>query len=175
MLLFSDASAEGWAAHLKELLTSGVWHQDDKHLHINILELKAAFLALQEFWDRVMGHSVVLMNDNTMIVAYVNKQGGSSIPPAPPVDDAGAQVGLAHSVELSARYIPGKRNVMADKLSLQNQVIGTEWPLHSEVTERLFDLWGRPVIDLFATQHNRKLQVFCSVMPDPWATAEDAF
>ena len=49
MLLFSDASTVGWGAHLEELLISGVWNEDDKHLHINVLELKAAFLALQEF------------------------------------------------------------------------------------------------------------------------------
>ena len=80
----------------------------------------------------------------------------------------------AHSIELSARYIPGKRNVVADTLSRRDQVIGTEWSLHQDVAERLFDLWGRPVVDLFATRHNRKLQVFFSAVPDPWAAAEDA-
>lgn len=49
ILLFSDASHEGWGAHLEDLLTAEVWDHQDKQLHINILELKAAFLAIQEF------------------------------------------------------------------------------------------------------------------------------
>lgn len=72
---------------------------------------------------------------------------------------------LAHSLELSARYIPGSWDVVADKLSHQNQVLGTEWSLHLGIAERLFKLWGAPSIDLFATWHNRKLPVYCSVVP----------
>lgn len=34
--------------------------------YINLLELKAAFLALQEFRERVTRHSIVLMLDNTL-------------------------------------------------------------------------------------------------------------
>lgn len=63
---------------------------------------------------------------------------------------------------------------MADKLSGWDQVLGTEWSLHVEVVERLFHLWGRPTVDLFATRYNRKLYVFCSVILDPWAVAEHA-
>lgn len=74
-LLFSDALAKGWVAHLEDLLILGEWSQLDKQLHINVLELKAAFLVLQEFQERVMGHSVVLMTDNTTVVVYVNKRG----------------------------------------------------------------------------------------------------
>lgn len=65
ILLFSDVSNKGWDAHLEDLLTSGVWDQPDKQLHISVLELKAAFLALQ---DQVTEHSV-LVTDNTMVVA----------------------------------------------------------------------------------------------------------
>lgn len=54
-----------------------------------------------------------------------------------------------NSVELMARYIPGKRNVVADKLSRQGQVLGMEWSLHQDIADRLFHLWGRPVLDLF--------------------------
>lgn len=36
--------------------------------------MKAAFLARQEFQERVSGHSVVLLSDNVTVVAYVNKR-----------------------------------------------------------------------------------------------------
>ena len=41
--------------------------------------------------------------------------------------------------------------------------------------EKLFRLWGSPIIDLFATRLNRKLPVYCSPVPDPMAALEDAF
>lgn len=66
---------EGWEAHIEDLLTSGFWSLKEKHLHINVTELKAAFLALQELQDQVAGHSVVVMSDNTMVAAYINKWG----------------------------------------------------------------------------------------------------
>ncbi|XP_064107960.1 uncharacterized protein LOC135216517 [Macrobrachium nipponense] len=174
MLLFSDASNEGWGAHLKKLLVSGVWDRHNEHFHINFLEIKAAYLALQEFQTQERGHSVVLMSDNTMVVAYVNKQGGLMSLSLHQLTVQVHEWAEADSMKLSARYIPGKKNVVADKLSCQNQVIGTKWSLHPDVVKRLFDLWGHPVVDLFATQHNRKLPVFFVVL-DPWAAAEDAF
>ena len=39
--LFTDASNEGWGAHLDQSSTKGLWSDRDKRLHINILELKA--------------------------------------------------------------------------------------------------------------------------------------
>lgn len=76
MLLLSDASNKGWGTYLEALLALGVWDQNNKRLHISILELKANFLALEEFQDRVMGHSLVLMSNSNTAVAYINKEGG---------------------------------------------------------------------------------------------------
>ena len=44
--LFTDASNEGWGAHLDQNSTKGLWSDWEKRLHINVLELKAVFLAL---------------------------------------------------------------------------------------------------------------------------------
>ena len=48
--LFTDASNEGWGSHL-ELVSIRVCGHTGKRLHINILELKAVFLALERFKD----------------------------------------------------------------------------------------------------------------------------
>ena len=48
-LIFTDASNAGWGAHLDHESTRGVWSHAEKHLHINLLEMKAVFLALQFF------------------------------------------------------------------------------------------------------------------------------
>ena len=47
--IFTDASKEGWGAHLNELTARGTWSPPESSLHINHLELKALFLALNEF------------------------------------------------------------------------------------------------------------------------------
>ena len=44
--LFTDASNEGWGAHLEQTSTKGLWSDKEKRLHINVLELKAVSLAL---------------------------------------------------------------------------------------------------------------------------------
>ena len=75
--LYSDASLSGWGAHLLDQNVSGVWSDQEKLLHINLLEMKALFLALQAFQEDVSGRHVTTMCDNSTVVAYVNKQGGT--------------------------------------------------------------------------------------------------
>ena len=43
--IFTDASKEGWGAHLDEHTARGSWSLPESKLHINYLELKAVFLA----------------------------------------------------------------------------------------------------------------------------------
>ena len=48
-----------------------------RSLHINVLELMAVILALS-YWAAVLqGHPVLIATDNTTVVAYINKQGGT--------------------------------------------------------------------------------------------------
>ena len=72
--IFTDASKEGWGAHLNELTARGSWSVPESNLHINYLELKAVFLALKEFQDLCVGQIVLVATDNTTVVAYI-KQG----------------------------------------------------------------------------------------------------
>ena len=48
----------------------------ESKLHINYLELKAVFLALQEFQDLCMHKIVLVETDNTTVVSYINREGG---------------------------------------------------------------------------------------------------
>ena len=69
-----------------------------------------------------------------------------------------------------ARHIPGRLNVVADKLSRLGQTIQTEWFLLPQVFHSICSRWHRPKIDLFATRFN-KFPLFVSPVPDPLATA----
>ena len=155
--LFTDASNEGWGAHLDQRSTKGLWSDQEKRLHINVLELKAVSLARRNFKDQCQDQTVLVATDNSTVVAYINKQGGT------------------HSVEmcallwkimtwchhyhitLKARHIPGCLNVMADLLSRSNQVQSTEWSLHPQVFKQVCQKWFTPHVDLFATHLNHKL------------------
>ena len=99
-------------------------------------------------------------------MAYLDKQGGTIsflyLLTSSNVDSL--------SVTLVARYISGSRNVVADQLSRKGQVIrGTEWSLHPHVAKEMFRVWGGLVVGFFTSFLNKKLSVYCSLLPDPLA------
>ena len=173
--LYSDASCSGWGAHLLDQHVSGVWSDQERLLHINLLEMKALFLALQAFREDVIGRHVTAMCDNSTVVAYVNKQGGTVSHALYLLARRLLRWTESFDVHLDARYLPGQSNVLADILSRRGQVIGTEWSLHPVVARALLRHWGAPSLDLFATSLNAKLPRYCSLVPDPQAAFEDAF
>ena len=74
-LLFTDASTEGWGAHLLQQNIAGTWSPEEKTWHINVLEMKAVLLALQHFSPQFQGQSLGIMSDNSTVVAYLNNRG----------------------------------------------------------------------------------------------------
>ena len=94
-----------------------------------MLEMKAIVLALAAFLPQLSGWSVILMSDNASVVSYLLNQGSTV---SPVLCHMAAEVIFwteCHSVSLTARYIPGRRNVLADFLSCPDQVLPTEWSL----------------------------------------------
>ena len=172
--LFTDASNEGWGAHLDQKSTKSLWSDREKRLHINVLELKAVSLALRDFKDQCQNQTVLVATDNSTVVAYINKQGGTH---------SAEMCALLwkimtwchhYHITLKARHIPGCLNVMADLLSRSNQVQSTEWSLHPQVFKQICQKWFTPHVDLFATHLNHKLPLYVSPIPDPRAWDIDA-
>ena len=175
LLLFTDASCAGWGAHLLDQRTSRKWSEEEKMLHINLLEMKAVWLGLQSFQKIVTGHRVTVMYDNSTVVAYVSKQGGTHSRSMFELTSRLLKWTENIDVHLEARYLPGQNNVLADLLSRRDQAIATEWTLHRRVAKALLSAWGSLSIDLFASRLNAQLPVYCSLVPDDQATLEDAF
>ena len=69
LLIFKDATREGWDAHLRELATRETWSLSECKLHLNYLELEAVFLTITEFQDKI----VLISIDNTTVVAYIKE------------------------------------------------------------------------------------------------------
>ena len=172
--LFTDASNEGWGAHLEQSSAQGLWSPQEKGLHINVLELKAVFLALRHFKDQCQDQTVLVVMDNSTVVAYINKQGGTHS--AEMCAFLWRFMTWCHHshITLKARHIPGCLNVMADLLSRSNQVQSTEWSLHPQVFKQISQKWFTPHVDLFATHLNHKLPLYVSPIPDPKAWDIDA-
>jgi hypothetical protein len=80
---------------------------------------------------------------------------------------------LLHQVDLIATHIPGIDNILADALS-RKILPYHEWELSDRVLHKLFQVWGTPQIDLFATVDNKKLPKFCCLRFHPLAEAVDA-
>ena len=121
-----------------------------------------------------MGKMVLVATDNTTVVAYINKEGGMRSGPLCALLWRILTWCSGKQVTLKARHIPGRLNVVADKLSRLGQIIQTEWSLLPEVFQALCSRWHRPQIDLFATRFNKKVPLFVSPVPYPMATAVDA-
>jgi hypothetical protein len=54
--------------------------------------------------------------------------------------------------------------IIADALSRFRVPVKTEWELHPVIFQAITLIWDRPLIDLFATSLNYKLETFVSLL-----------
>jgi hypothetical protein len=174
VLLLTDASLEGWGAHFGDHMVSGKWTKTEKRNFINVLEMWAVERALKAFSRLVNGRRVQILSDNRSVVSYITREGGTK------------SISLYKEVRrlllwcknqeitLEARHIPGKQNVLADKLSRPGRAISTEWRLDPQVFLQITRQTWVPMVDLFATWWNTQLPQFVSPFPDQRALEMDA-
>lgn len=154
---------------------SGKWTAIEQSSHINLLELSAVENALHHFRDYVKHRQVLLRTDNSTVVSYINRQGGTKSAVLCVMTWRILHWCHLFGIQLKAAHIPGKRNVIADQLSRGRQIPKmTEWSLNQEIVQQIFRAFPTPNIDLFATRENRKLTVFSSPFLDPLAWGCDA-
>ena len=173
-LIFTDASNQGWGAHLENLTVSGNWTDQEKLLHINVLELKAVFLALKSFQNRILDKRVLIATDNATVVSYLNKQGGTHSWDMCLLVWRILAYCNPRNILIRARHIQGCLNVIADSLSRKDKIIQTEWSLHPQMFSRICKVWHTPMVDMFATKLNHKLPIYVSPVPDANAMNIDA-
>ena len=116
-LIFTDASNAGWGAHLGQNSTGGVWSLTEKHLHINLLELKAFLLALRFFKTDCINNQVLIASGNTLVVAYINKQSCTRSAELCALMWRILTCCYQNNVTLRARHVLGSLSVIADGLS----------------------------------------------------------
>ena len=164
----------GLGAHLNYKLASRIWSEEWRLRHINELEMEAVFQAINQWLCRLRNSSIMIATDNSTVVSYLNKGGGTLSLTLCRAAKEILELADRNAISVRARHIPGRLNVLADSLSQRNQVIQTEWSLSRQVANQIFEIWGTPSLDMFATRYNNVLPMFFSPIPDPRALATDA-
>jgi hypothetical protein len=174
VVISTDASNTGWGGHMNSLEAAGQWSDSERLAHINLLELWAVRNALQEFENQILNRKVLIQTDNTTVVAYINKQGGTRSSTLCAHAIKLIKWCLVRQIVLTAIHIPGLTNIHADSLSRGKSTSPTEWILAPQIAQTIFSRLYLPVVDLFATFRNKQLPVFCSRIRDNRALCIDA-
>jgi hypothetical protein len=175
----TDASTSGgWGAMCQNAKVAGVWAEKDES-RIDLLELKAVRLGLENLpfsWD---GARIRFRIDNTTAVSYINNYGGR----IPVLDQEAREIWRfleeRHATAI-ALYIPSRDNP-ADALTrtvtrTEAVNLDAEWQLKPQVFEdlcRRFEF--QPEIDWFATAINTQLPRYVARFYEPAAFEIDAF
>ena len=175
--LYMDASHYGWGAHLEPMSLSfhGRWSEDQSQLHINMLEIMAIRFALIKALKYICHSCVMISTDNTTAVSYINNQGGTLSPNLFVEVWKILQWCLKHHIVIRIHHIPGKFNVLADRLSRIDKIIKTEWDVDQSIANSIFQMFNYSSLDLFATPFNHKLPLYVPQFLDNQAFAIDAF
>ena len=133
--------------------------------------MRAVKLARSHFNIPAKSH-VLVASDNSTVVAYINKVGGTRSWSLR--KETFFSLVITLKICIRVRFIPGRMNVIADDLSRGGQILPTEWSLHQDLVNFIFQQWGHPSLDLFATRFNKKCATFVSVTTDHRAVFTDA-
>ena len=136
--------------------------------------MKAILLALKQCHQHVNNTTVMIATDNSSVVAYLRKQGGTHSPSLCMEVWETLRWCDKRNINLLVRHVPGKSNILADRLSRLSKPISTEWCLDQAICNLVLSVTGYPNIDLFATRLNNRLPVYVSPIPDDRALAIDA-
>ena len=108
------------------------------------------------------------------MVAYIRHQGGTHSTELSEEVWNVLNLCLAHNIQLLAKHIPGRFNILADRMSRVDKPISTEWSLNQEIANKIFQIMDFPSKDLFATSLNHRLPFYVSPIPDQKALSIDA-
>ena len=153
--------------------TEGKWSVGEVEKHINYLELKAAYLALQKLLGNEENTHVRIYMDDTVAVSYINNYGGR-IETLHKLTQQLWFWAIDKNLVLSAANVPGSDNFEADSLS-RNFNVDMEWMLKPSVFLQIEQKFGQIEIDMFASYLKYQKPEYVSFNPDKLSVAIDAF
>jgi hypothetical protein len=169
----TDASAIGWGAAIQVLniKAQGLWNTRLSFKPSNTREIMAVLLGLLSFLPSFQGKAVQVLTDNITTAAYINFHGGPSRE-ITQIATAIWEVALTNDITLSAKYLAGSQNQVADALSrLTSPQV---WRLNPRVFHYLDVMWGPHTVDRFASLATAQLRTYNSMFHDPYTSGVDA-
>ncbi len=158
--LTTDAADFGWGAQINDLYLLGTWSPEQCQWHSNRKEMFAVLAALRDQGQCLRGSHVLLQMDNTTLVAYSRKEGGTRSINLLDLTFEVLQLVDSLDIILSAAYLPGRYNGIADRFSRGKPV--PEWHLREDFMELVYDKWGPCEIDLFASTRSAVVSKYVS-------------
>ena len=73
-----------WDTHLQDLTATGVWSREERELHLNSVEMKAAQLTINAFLPMILRELVILMSNNADLVCEIHSREEHLIGPVEP-------------------------------------------------------------------------------------------
>ena len=121
---------------------------EESHLHINILELRAAIFSLKVFAHHLRSITVLIHID-TSLLQFINKRGGThSLPLCQEAITLWKWV-MKRQLNIQTEYIPGRENTIADSLSRKEETDWGDWKLEPrQFRKTTHYLNTYPVIDI---------------------------
>lgn len=171
----TDASGSGYGGVVlgnKTQQTQGFWTQDIAKKCSNYREIMAVYMSLIAFKDIIKNQMVQILSDNVATVSYIVCMGG----PSQQLTEVAKRIwdfAIRNNVSLSAKYLCGAQNTIADGLS--RYVSQYEWALNRKVFQCIDKIWGPHSIDRFANMSNTQLAQYNSLWLDPNTAGVDAF
>lgn len=172
--IYSDASSSGWGIYCNGQESFGYWKENESKLHINQLELKAAFFGIKVFASDCSDCELLLRIDNVTAISCINRMGSVQYPH---LNDEARDIWKwceQRRIIPFASYINTKDNREADFLS-RKKFQETEWELGDYAYDKIKEKLGIPDIDLFASRCNAKCDTYVTWRNEPDAWAIDAF
>ena len=134
----------------------------------------AIHFALKKAIKYIHYSCVMISTDNTTVVSYINKQEGTHSPNLCMEVWEILHWCLEQDIVIRIRHIPGKFNILADRLSRLDRPLKTEMALDQLVANSFFQMLNFLNVDLFATWFSHKLPLYVSQVPDNHAITIDA-
>jgi hypothetical protein len=139
------------------------WHSNRKEM-----------FAIQSQIQSIIGSDLLLQTDNKTVVADINNEGGTKSVTLPNLCRQILVFTSRTNITFTAQYFRRNYNCVADHLS-RRQLI-PEWHLINTATTPLFQRWGVPEVDLFASETAHVIATYVSRdVTDSGALFHDAF
>ena len=136
MVIQTDASKTDWGASCEGVTTRGVWSEQERSLHINVLKLLTVKLALLSFIKNKKVRAIHFQIDNTTAWRNLTKMGGVNSLEMIKLSKEIRDHLLSRGITIITEYLPSKLNIIADRES-REKVDPSEWKIDPRVFQGL--------------------------------------